>query len=75
MRTKRKDAVDRLYDGFVVKDLSRKEFRKQYFALMDPDGLRRDLVGVVKTRQTKRTLDFMAGERKRKINEAIVGSN
>lgn len=71
MRRKRKDRIDRLYDSFAVRDLTREEFRKEYLRLMNPSGLNRDLRRMVMDRQTKRTLDFVAKERKKKIDEMV----
>jgi len=70
-RSKRKDKIDRLYDSFTVKDLSRAEFRKQYTALMNPAGLRRDLRRMVMDRQGVQTVNVLAGERKKEIDEAM----
>lgn len=72
-RPKRKDAVDRMYDSFVVKDLTREEFRKEYLKLMNPAGLNRDLRQMVKDRQGVQTATVLAGEKKREIDNAVVG--
>ena len=43
---RRHDGIDKLYDGFAVKDLTRREFRRQYLALVNPKTAQRDLARV-----------------------------
>lgn len=73
-RKRRKDAIDRLYDSFVVKDLTREGFRQEYLKLMDPDGLNKDLRRMIKDRQGVETVNVLAGEKKREIDDAVVRS-
>ena len=70
-RRKRKDAVDRLYDSFAVKDLTREEFRREYLELTNPVELNRDLRRMIMDRRAIQTVNILAGEQKEKIDSAV----
>ena len=70
-KRRKKDALDRLYDSFLIKDLSRREFRKQYLALTNQTGINRDLRAAVKNRQAVHTMGLLAKERKLEIDRSL----
>ena len=52
---RRKDAIDRLYDSFVTKDMTREAFRAAYLRLTNPNRLRKDLDRIVRRNQVQQT--------------------
>lgn len=44
------DAIDRLYDGFAVKDMPRDEFRRRYLMATNPKLVERDLKRILFSR-------------------------
>jgi hypothetical protein len=74
-RKRRKDNIDRLYDSFLIKDMTRKEFRKEYLRLTNQTGINQDLRKMVKERQTYGIVKQLAGEKKQEIDKAIMRSN
>jgi hypothetical protein len=55
----------------VIKDMTRKEFRKEYLRLTNQTGINRDLHQMVKERQTYGIMKQLAGEKKREIDNGI----
>lgn len=70
-KRRREDNIDRLYNSFVVKDLSRREFRKEYLRLTCQTGINADLAGMVMDRQAVRTVNVIAKEKKQEIDDAV----
>ena len=62
-KTRAKDEVDRLYDSFRTKNMSREEFRKRYMAATDPRRASRDLQAMVLDVQDRRTRAFCAQQK------------
>ena len=72
-KKKRKpDAIDRLYDSFTTKDMTRLEFRKRYLAATNPRKLQEDLGKGVKYRQTEQTQRLVAQHQRQKIDNAVL---
>jgi hypothetical protein len=52
---RRKDAIDKLYDGFAKKDMTREEFRAAYMHLTSPRALRQDLSDIIHRKHEEQT--------------------
>jgi hypothetical protein len=60
-----RDYIDQLFDSFEVKDMTRRAFRTAYVRLMDPKGIRRDLIDTVDRIQKGRTRALTMGRKTR----------
>jgi uncharacterized phage protein len=55
--TRPKDYIDKLYDGFKKKDMTRVAFRAAFKRTMDPVQMHRDLDDLLLTRQVRREIN------------------
>lgn len=66
------DYIAKIWNSFPEKDMTLEEFRKAYLAELDPGKMKKELHGILQTRERKRTQAMMAKYQKQQIDKKIA---